>query len=257
MRIMTSNIWGDYFENPVEVREDDIYSVYDRFKPDIIGFQEITPSWYKSNLFKRLSNEYFFVGTELFENINFVPLAVKKDGYELLEKGYERFWETEDPSKAITWAVLKKDETTFAVCNLHFWWKTGEEHDRLREKNAKQLLNLMNYIKNKYSCTVFAFGDMNCCLSSGVFKLFEQAKIKLLHTLAKEKDNTSSHHGDPVLGEDGRYHGKTTDKDFNCSIDHIVALGGGFETERYKLVLTREALDATDHSPVFADIEFI
>lgn len=257
MRIMTTNIWGDYFNNPVEVREDGIYSVYDKYKPDIIGFQEITPGWYKSGLFKRLSKEYCFVGTELFDNTNYVPLAIKKDEFYLCAKGYERLEETEDPSKAITWAVLKCGEKTFAVCNLHFWWMTGEEHDKLRVKNAKQLAALMKEIEQKYSCAVFAFGDMNCVISSEVFKVYNRAGIKLLHTLAKEKDNASSHHGDPVLGGDGKYHGKTTENDFTHSIDHIVALGGGFETKSYKLVLTGEALDSTDHSPVYADVEFI
>lgn len=78
MRIMTTNIWGDYFGNPANVRENNVYQVYKNYSPDVIGFQEITDGWYKSNLFKMMSDDYFFVGTELFENINFVPMAVKK-----------------------------------------------------------------------------------------------------------------------------------------------------------------------------------
>ena len=46
---MTSNIWGDYFNNPVEDREKLLFDVFDRYKPDILGLQEVNKSWYKSN----------------------------------------------------------------------------------------------------------------------------------------------------------------------------------------------------------------
>lgn len=41
MRLMTTNIWGDYFDNPVDVREDNMYKVYENYSPDVIGFQEV------------------------------------------------------------------------------------------------------------------------------------------------------------------------------------------------------------------------
>ena len=79
MRIMTTNIWGDYFSNPVSAREEDIFHIYKNYTPDIIGFQEITSRWYNSNLFKWLSDEYFFIGTEIFNSNNYVSIAVKKN----------------------------------------------------------------------------------------------------------------------------------------------------------------------------------
>lgn len=256
MRIMTSNIWGDYFGNPVDVRIDGIYGIYKKYNPDILGFQEITKRWYESGLFERLSDEYDFVGTEICGSNNFVPFAFKKN-LKLIAKGYEYLVETPDVTKGISWAVLKReDDKVFAVCNTHFWWQTGPEHDEIRVKNAEQLTFVMKYLKERYSCPVFAFGDMNSVLSDKVFDVYKKNGINHLHDLALEKDNVSSHHGDPVRQEDGSYKGSTTANDKSFSIDHIIALGDGFKTLQYRIIEEQDALDATDHSPVFVDIEY-
>ena len=257
MRIMTSNIWGDYFGNPVSQRAEQLYDVFQKYNPDILGFQEITESWYKSPLFEKLNRDYQFVGTELRDNDNYVPLIYKKEKFTLLAKGYERLFDTHDPSKAITWAVLesKEDANRFVVCNTHFWWMQGkQEHNVIRNKNAMQLSKLMKVLKEKFECDVFAFGDMNTTISSDIFKVYAKNGIKHLYDLAEEKDNISSHHGDPLRGEDDKYHGSKTFKDSTHSIDHIIALGEEFKVMQYRIVEDQDALDATDHSPVYVDI---
>ena len=45
MRIMTSNIWGDYFGNEVDSREGQLYDVYKKYDADVIGVQEATAKW--------------------------------------------------------------------------------------------------------------------------------------------------------------------------------------------------------------------
>ena len=74
MRIMTSNIWGDYFNNSTIGRDDKLYGVYQKYAPDVIGFQEVTKGWYESSLFEKLSKDYYFIGTELFGSKNYVPI---------------------------------------------------------------------------------------------------------------------------------------------------------------------------------------
>lgn len=260
LRIMTSNIWGDYFNNPVGDREDLLLGVFERFTPDVLGLQEVTKSWYGSSLLKRLSEGYAFAGTESYENTNFVPMAYKKDLL-LLAKGYERLSGTKDRSKAITWAVLMGPETwekqqVFAVCNTHFWWKSGPEHDAVRKENAKQLAALMGALHQRYDCPVFAFGDMNTVLTSEVFQVYEDHGIHHLYDLAEQRTDVSSHHGDPAMGPDGRLHGKKTQKDRRSSIDHMIGLGDGYKILKYQVVEDQDALDASDHSPVYVDVEF-
>lgn len=256
MRIMTANIWGDYFGNPVEIRDEQIINTCKRYDPDVIGFQEITKSWYNSLLFKTLHEDYNLVGTELFDSVNYVPMAIKKN-YKILNKGYEYLEETPDKSKGITWAVIEDENgKKVIVCNTHFWWMTGPEHDVIRVKNAHQLCNLMEMLKNRYNCPVFAFGDMNTYISSDVFKIYKERGVIHLHDIAKDKDNVSSHHGDPVKDENGIYHGKKTERDYNFSIDHIICLKDDIEVSQYRIIEDQDSLDATDHSLVYADVEF-
>lgn len=258
MRIMTTNIWGEYFNNPVALREDNIYKVYEKYAPDIIGIQEADQKWYESTLFKRLSDKYYFVGTNLFENNNFVPLAVSKE-FKHIADGFEYLEETPCETKAITWAVLEdRNNSVFAVCNTHFWWMPGEEHERIRLKNADQLSRLMEYIKVRFNCPVFAFGDMNCRCTSKVFTVvYPLNNVARLFDTAECKNNVGSLHGDPILGEDGKYHGSKSGIDDTYSIDHIIGTKDGYKVLNYITVEDDYVLDATDHSPVYADIELL
>lgn len=253
MRIMTSNIWGDYFGNPVEVREDGIFETFRKYAPDVIGLQEITQGWYNAKLFKRLSENYRILGTELFYNNNYVPMAISK-AWDILAKGYEYLTETPDQSKAITWAVIEKDGKRLGVFNTHFWWKYDcPKDDEIRVQNAKQLVGLMRFVKERFDCPVFGFGDLNSKRDHPVFKVFQGEKAEVLFDLTENKDDVSTMHGDPVADEKGFYHGKTTQNPYSMSLDYIIGMGT-FKTEQYRVVCDKAILDATDHSPVFAEI---
>ena len=64
----------------------------------------------------------------------------------------------------------------------------------------------------------------------------------------------SSHQGDPQPDENGKLRGKTTQKGREYSIDHIIGMGDGIKVQEYRVVEDQDALDATDHSPVFVDV---
>lgn len=273
MRIMTSNIWGDYFGNEVSSREGQLYNVYKKYDPDIIGVQEVTGGWYKGEMFHNLEKDgytivgAFLIHTEdysggiggpLHDGANFVPMFVRRSKYKILECGYEMLRNTPDRSKAITWAVLEDRETgkVFGAVNTHFWWMSrGTEDNLLRAENAKQLVAVMKYINGKYFCPVFSFGDMNTRLGSEVFEVYDINHVEHLLDKAEKGSKVASHHGDPVRGEDGRYHGKKTENDKTMSIDHMVGYGEGYKVSEYYIVEDQDALDATDHSPVYVDIE--
>ena len=204
-----------------------------------------------------------------------MPIAIKKS-FNLIAKGFEYLENTPDKSKSISWAVFENGDKKVAVCNTHFWWMDGNQsesdkkilkphigevaywsksqHDELRTKNAKQLSALMKQLSERFGCTVFAFGDMNTTISSDVFKIYSENNIKRLFDLACERDEVCSIHGNPKRGEDGKFHGEKTKDDYKCSIDHIVGLGDGFSVKEYRIVEAQDALDVTDHSPVYADI---
>ena len=131
-----------------------------------------------------------------------------------------------------------------------------EVHDDIRKQNAIQLSSLMKHLSRKYSCSVFAFGDMNTTTAADVFKVYAENEFHLLIDLTSENDEKCSIHGNPIRGTDGRFHGKKTVDNYESSIDHIIGMGANFTVKQYRIVDDQDALDATDHSPVYADIDF-
>lgn len=255
MRVMTSNIWGNYFGNPPEERIDAIESTLRKYSADVIGIQEMCPFWYKADLKGRLSDEYVFVGA--FDG-NHSPLFFKREIFEILEQGWLRYTGVEDISKSVTWAVLeqKEDGKKIGVCNTHLWWKPGDEHELIRENNAKQLLSVMKDIKVKYGdIHVVACGDFNSRADGKAMKYLNANGVLSSYDLADEFSEISSYHGDPVRDENGKYRGKKTTEDKTRSLDHIVTFKGDLHITAQKVVEDKEILDATDHSPVYIDFE--
>lgn len=256
MRIMTSNIWGMYFGNPAAERIDAIESTLRKYDADVIGIQEMCPDWYKNDLAGRLEDTYVFVGA--FKG-NHSPLFFKREVFEIIDMGWIRYTGVEDISKSVTWAVLEKkaDGKRIGVCNTHLWWKAGEEHELIRENNAKQLLEAMNNIKEKYdNIPVVAFGDFNSRADGKAMKYLNANGVLSAYDLAEEFSPISSYHGDPVRDENGIYRGVKTTNDKTRSLDHIVAKKDDLNIKVQKIVEDQEILDATDHSPVYIDFEY-
>ena len=275
MRIMTSNIWGDYFGNPVEEREQLFIDIFSRYSPDVIGFQEVTVNWYHSKLFDWICENYYLAGSEYyapgtmgkikvngecFDCTNYTIIAYKRKKFELYEKGMERYFNTPDPSKVVAWVVLRdiEEDKVFGVCNTHLWWKRrGEQDDDLRVANAGQLASVMKHLSKKYSCPVFSLGDFNSLPAEPAYRFLMSEGIADLQVTSPETTDISSYPGNPQRGEDGRLHGKPTTEDKSASLDHINAYGDGYLPIRYAIVTDREALDASDHSPVYADFTLL
>lgn len=261
MRIMSLNVWSDYADNPVEPREDGILNVIKEYSPDMFGFQEFSPNFYKSNLFREITKDYQCVAVR--EN-TWTPVFFKKSLYTLQECGWVWFDELPplpyiDDSKTITWAVVTENETgkKFGMCSTHFWFKTGEEHDQARVRNAEQLYDKMSYIREKYNAVVFAVGDFNCSVNSDALNFLEQKGIYTSFKLTDDHSMSASYHGYPVLGDDGNFHGKPAQKDYTSSIDHILTYKDSVCVTKQNLVINEEILGSTDHSPIYADIEIL
>lgn len=258
VRLMTANIWGDYFDNPVASRAPAFMEAFERYQPDILGLQECTANWHTSQLFTALDANYNIIAQFEGIEINHVPLFYKKDRFELLESGFHHYTRTPDHSKAYTYGVFKSiaNSQVFAVYNTHFWWKNGSEHDAIRMSNAAELVASMEEIHTRYACPVFALGDLNCTKYAEPLRFMAEHNIIRLHSMADAFTKKSSHHGNPVRGSDGLFHGRAPKNSDAKSIDHIVGLCSNSEYAvlNYQLSLEQPLLDASDHSPVYADI---
>ena len=256
VRLMTSNIWGDYFHNPVEPRAPLLTEVFKRWDPDILGMQEVTGNWWKSELFSELDKAYVRVPAEQPEKINYTPLFFRKEKFELLASGRHLFHEPLDCSKGWSYGVFKSrvDAKILAVFDTHFWWKSELRDEVIRRYNAMETVAAMKEIGAKFSCPVFLMGDLNCKCDSMTWEYLREQGWQTSFLCTDDHSSCSSNHHNPVIHADGTCTGCTTDEPKENSIDHI-AIPAGVKVLRQYTVIDREALDASDHSPVYADVE--
>lgn len=257
LRLMSSNIWGEYFGNEVEYRDRQLEGIYRKYQPDVLGLQEMMHTWWASPIWNDLDSQYQIVPVMTDGKLNFTPIVYRTERLKVIDSGWYLYHEELDASKGFTWAVFqdKESETQFAVFNTHFWWKDKMlEHDVIRRYNAVDLVHWMRQIGQAYDCPVFFMGDLNCTVDSPAWKYLNSCGWETSFAVTQDCSECSSHHGDPVRGTDGHYHGQMTEKPKECSIDHI-GIPHGMHVRRQVAVTDQDALDATDHSPVFVDLD--
>ncbi len=255
IRLMSSNIWGDYFGNEVEGRDRQLQGIYLKYLPDVLGLQEMTRSWWASPVWKDMEDTYRFVEADTHNKLNFTPLLYRPDRLALIDSGWQLYHEELDASKGFTWGVFETRESArrLAVFNTHFMWPNGTEYDVIRRYNALEMDIAMKRTAQKYGCPVFFMGDLNCTVDSLAWRFLNGTGWVTSFCAADEFSPVSSHHGDPVRGEDNRYHGQTTEAPKEKSIDHI-GLSAASRVLRQAVVIDTDALDATDHSPIYVDL---
>ena len=255
LSLMSSNIWGDYFGNEVSHRDEQLAMIYRRYRPDILGLQEMNSSWWASPVWETLEDAYCFVPADTQNKMNYVPLMYNRTRFELLDMGWRLYHENLDPSKGYTSGVFRDRENrrVFAVFNTHFWWEPKIVDDYVRCYNAMVLDKAMKATGEKFQCPVFFMGDLNCAYDSCAWEFLKSAGWVSSFAIAREYSDFSSLHGDPQRGADHFYHGKTTGKPKESSIDHI-GMSPDSTVEKQLLITDQEALDATDHSPVFVHV---
>lgn len=255
VRLMSSNVWGDYFGNEVSGRDRKLEGIYRKYFPDILGLQEMTQSWWNSPIWESLSDEYAFVPVATEGKLNFIPLLYRHKDFEVIDSGWKLYHEELDASKGYTWAAFRRkaDGMRFVVFNTHFMWKGEKVYDVIRRYNAMELNHAMQNVWNAYGFDTFFMGDLNCLRDSLAWKYLESEGWETSYLAAGECSEISSWHRDPVRGTDGAFHGSLTTDTKECSIDHI---GMKKNTVAVKqAVADVEALDATDHFPIYVDIE--
>lgn len=258
LRLMTSNVWGDYFGNPVKGRDKNLAGIYLRYLPDVLGLQEVTESWRDSELYPALRNTYSVVSAETCGKNNHTPLLYNREKFELLDSGWYLYHEKLDASKGYTMGVFREKNggKRFAVFCTHFWWKPDLSDAVIRYYNAKDMVQKMKQIGETYSCPVFFMGDLNCFRDSDAWTYLREQGWETSYRLTADCSPESSWHDNPIRGEDGEFHGKIPESPNEKSIDHI-GVETGIRVLRQRIVLDQEALDATDHSPVYADVSIV
>lgn len=261
LRIMTSNVWADVFNNPVEGRDKELSTVYLRYMPDILCLQEVHPSWHNSNLKPPLFEAGYdeITGVDLADNTNnYTPLLFRADKLEVLDKGFVKFAGLNDfGSKSATWARFwsKADGTEFVAAATHLYWTADEAGEKARISNCREILDCAEPFISK-GIPLLCGGDFNCVIGSAPQRFLEEkGMISSSRVCEKMTEDISSHHGDPIYDPNlKKFKGKRTTNPNEMSLDHIM-VSGNVKVKTYTVVCDAEALDATDHSPVYIDVE--
>ena len=148
----------------------------EKYKPDIIGTQETTPTW--NSFFKDNLKEYGMIGCsregENAKSGEWNTILYRLDRFELIDS--DNFWLSSTPDKVsrvpgskcnrlCTWALLKDKNTgnVFIMANTHLDHRT----DEVREQQIEILLDNLSDMINKYP--LILTGDFNAVPDSLVY----------------------------------------------------------------------------------------
>ncbi len=266
LRIMSYNVlasdWGA--KVPVSGRDEKVEAVLNRYLPDVIGLQEFNNDWY--NAFENFEN-FTVVNSSnrlIDGSVNYSTIAYNSSTVNLIS--YEQFrYNSSDHKNCrnVLWALfsLSNDyDSQFIVINTHL----GSEDSIVKQIN--ELKDLISSLKQSYSLPIFVTGDFNMLEESTAFKsLIKNGTKNAKYSAIKRGLACYTYHmGDGTGSYEDRASGYwklgavsfTQDNvDFLYSIDHILT-SGDLTTLYYDTIIDEDALDSSDHVPIYIDVTF-
>ena len=260
VRIMTSNVWVDFFGNPVPPRDELLADIIAEQMPDAVAFQEMHMSWHNSVLKTRLfALGYAEVCPDLHGNpYNCTPVLYNANRFREVRSCFHLYSGPNDVnSKSYTAVCLEEKESgaRIGMIGTHFWFKEDEEGNLAREQNARELIEGFDSLGD--CSAVFCGGDYNCDEHSSPLAILADAGIVTSHKIAEELVNpTCTWHCEPVYdNETSKYTpAPVSTVPHEYSLDHILVRGNA-KVRRYEVIADERARIVSDHSPVVIDAE--
>ena len=276
LRIMTHNVWKRDENQPAweakgedcsaPVRAKGMVQVYMDKKPDIIGFQEMSPL---------MADEIILGLAAQGEHYALLwgrdtPIMYRRDRFELLDSDF-LLYPKEVPglegkfnnggTKSWCVAVLKDktDGKKLAFMSTHLWWKNGDpgahnyqagSHEA-RVYQLNMAMDRLEEFNRKYDCPVVLVGDLNAQLPKPAIQSALGRGFLHAHDIATE-----------YADDDWGYHYCFGDgykpyvcRSFEHALDHILVKFApeGF-VQRFERYTPDYYLPLSDHSPAFVDV---
>lgn len=267
IKIMSHNVWGMFGANPVkrvDNRRDLMRDIYLEQLPDVLGTQEFSLDIRESGLLSDLL-ENGYCELDVSADVNaygmlnlFTPVFYRKDRCEVLDCGfflYPRKFNNHD-SKGVTWGVFRhqKSRLVFSVANTHFWYKGGEEHDLVRKENAELILEIVKKLPKPR----ILMGDLNCKADSPAYKTLLDSGLYDVQIVAPETTLGKAHHPYPEYDFEKQffYGAPAPVGDYTNSYDHMfVDSEHCGSVKRFVILTDQNALDTSDHCPIFLEYQ--
>lgn len=266
VRVMSHNVWGMYAKDVVKKsanRPELMKKVYFKYLPDVIGTQEFSADIYENRLPELIDEHY--TQLDVAADVaaagvahQFTPVFYRRDRVEPIKSGfflYDRAFNNSD-SKSITYATFRliSGGGEFSVCNTHFWWRSGPEHDTARVINATDILSIAGELTHP----VIIMGDLNCLQTSEAYKTLVAGGMCDVRYAAPDTTEKKTHHPYPIYDEEREiftpapYDNLPNPK----SIDYIfIDIAHAKTVKKFDVLTDADALSTSDHCPIYVDFE--
>ena len=266
IRLMSHNVWGMYAPDVVKEvanRAELMARVYTACIPDVIGMQEfsqdirahglpglLAPTWRELDV---SADTAAYGMKNLYTPLYYRPgiLSPLRAGFVLFDRSFNN-----SDSKGVTWAVFcrEADGAVFSVCNTHYWWKSGPEHDAARVENSRVILGLLRELPAPF----FVMGDLNCRAGSAACRTLLEGGLCDAQASAAQSMDSNTHHAypdyDPVRRE--FFGAPQPTGGYRLAIDHLFAdAAHAGALRRFGVVTTPDACNTSDHCPIWLDAD--
>ena len=258
MRVMTFNIRSDSLldvRNRWESRKEIVREVINKYKCDIIGFQEVKNKMLED--IKQYLNNYNFVGEgrtkRLFRESNNIFVTKK---CELMEE--DTFWLSNNSNKVgssiwyslfpricTTVAIRTEDGKCIRIYNTHL----DCLFPMAREYGIKKITEYMEEQYKKDNLPVVLMGDFNATPDSKVIRSFRGGEYTSQKFIAVQEINKEIYKESTM----NWFKGKET----GMHIDYVF-VSEGFKIKSAEIIkYNRGGKYPSDHYPIMADIEIL
>lgn len=263
IRLMTSNVLGNWRDGFIENRDDVMAGIYLDLCPDVIALQEFSARYRgeEKDLLSLVAPQYEEILTPVLNRShnNSTPLLYRTDRVRVLDRGYYFFADGIcDNSKSLSWAAFETIDSgkRFVYASTHFI-HTSEDGRVIDGQQAKLVCD---GLADFYGCPVMIGGDFNSNRTSRSYANLISLGFVDLYEKAPNPPTVKSYHPYPVLDEATHLYVPNPAPivgDFNNSIDHIFYYGTPErmpKVERFDILTDVRSQIASDHCPVFVDL---
>ncbi|HIR53061.1 MAG TPA: endonuclease/exonuclease/phosphatase family protein [Candidatus Onthovicinus excrementipullorum] len=253
-RIMSSNLlvhyasWGG---EPAKPRAKMYVSLIEKYRPDVVGLQEVCGSWFAC-LYHNLPDGYKFIDpltTGLF--VHMTSMIYNANTLTLLDSDQVVYSEGDNSRlRRVVWALFerKDDGKQFVVTSTHFdLIRENQEEEELHTMTvqAEEMIALVNELGDRYNCPVFSTGDFNAKEDGRQNGEYDAPEIysRLIQSLTDTKAVAREKKAGADYGiEEPTY-------------DHIF-LRGNAEIEQFQILSQPYLTPMSDHYSIFIDAAF-
>jgi len=250
IRVMSFNILADDFHTDKNLtpRVPGVIGCLRYYKPDVVGFQEISMEWYRILCYE-LAGEYEFLNTDVIggHNNNYTGLAYRKETVRHIEDEVLNYRVPGNSRiRLLNTGVFEDKESgkEFIVTSTHL--QVGGDKEPHRISEAEEHLARVEKLLWMYQCPVISTGDYNSQEKSAPYN------VMIRNDVLKDCRYAALSHG--RLGATHHSMGAYPKID-GGAIDYVFCAGD--ITPLYYSVLTDEILIKTsDHTPIICDFKF-